>query len=75
MLDDMQMDAARHPSPEAPLTAQEAARRAGCSRATVWRAIDRGELEAFRLGARGFYRIRPEALENWMQPAHTETNP
>ena len=43
----------RHPWPEAPLTAGEAAQHAGCSRVTVWRAIDRGELEAFRLGARG----------------------
>jgi excisionase family DNA binding protein len=62
----------RQSRPEVPpLTAGQVAQRAGCSRVTVWRAIDRGELEAYRLGARGTYRVRPEAVEAWLQPART----
>jgi hypothetical protein len=36
----------------------------------VWRAIQAGELEALRLGRTGDFRIRPEALAAWLQPAH-----
>lgn len=46
-----------------------AARVAGCHPTTVWRAIERGELQAVRLGRNGDYRIRPEALNEWLRPA------
>jgi excisionase family DNA binding protein len=38
----------------------------------VWRAIERGELPAFRLGEHGAYRIAPEELEAWLQPTTDE---
>ncbi|CAN5185449.1 hypothetical protein BH09ACT13_BH09ACT13_11960 [soil metagenome] len=50
-------------------TTAAAARVASCGRATVWRAIQRGELEAIRLGRHGDYRIPAEALDAWLQPA------
>jgi excisionase family DNA binding protein len=34
---------------------------------TVLRAIRNGRLRAFRLGARGAYRIRPDDVESWLQ--------
>lgn len=37
---------------------------------TVYRAIERGELEALRLGETGSLRIPEEALEAFLQPAH-----
>jgi len=45
-----------------------AARLVDCHPATVRRAIERGDLEAYRLGARGAWRITPDALHRW---AHT----
>jgi excisionase family DNA binding protein len=39
---------------------------------TVRRAIARGELEALTLGARGHYRIRPEAIEAFLRPVGGE---
>ena len=41
---------------------------AACHRTTILRAIQRGELEAVRLGQRGDYRIPPEALLAWLHP-------
>ena len=50
------------------LTAGAAARVASCHRTTITRAVQRGELEAVRLGQRGDYRIPPEALLAWLHP-------
>jgi len=40
---------------------------------TIVRAIHAGELAAVRLGKRGDYRIRPDALNDWITPAHDST--
>jgi excisionase family DNA binding protein len=42
---------------------------------TVQRAIRAGRLRAYRLGARGAYRIRPDDVEAWLQscPVHGRT--
>lgn len=56
-----------------PLSTGAAARVAGVHPTTVWRAIREGELEAVRLGERGDYRIRREALEQWMRPTTERT--
>jgi excisionase family DNA binding protein len=56
------------PGTKAPYTAGAVAQLVGCHPVTVRRAIDRGELDAFRLGTRGTYRIRPEALNDWLRP-------
>jgi excisionase family DNA binding protein len=52
------------------LSTGSAAALAGCHRVTIVRAIQAGELEAVRLGKRGDYRIRPDALNDWITPAH-----
>jgi len=46
---------------------------AGCHPTTIRRAIDRGELEAYRLGERGDRRLTMEALTRWLRPAHDPT--
>lgn len=51
------------------LSTGSAAALAGCHRVTIVRAILAGELEAVRLGERGDYRIRPDALNDWITPA------
>jgi excisionase family DNA binding protein len=53
-----------------PLSTGAAARVAGVHSTTIWRAIREGELPAIRLGPHGDYRIRLEALEAWLLPAH-----
>jgi excisionase family DNA binding protein len=45
---------------------------AGCHRITILRAIERGELEAVRLGRRGDHRVFVDALDRWMHPVGTE---
>jgi excisionase family DNA binding protein len=55
------------------LTVGAAARITGYHPATIRRALLRGDLEGYRAGKRGMYRLRPEALEDWLRPAH-ETN-
>jgi excisionase family DNA binding protein len=50
------------------LTTAEAARLASCSQVTIRRAAESGRLRALRLGARGDYRIPPDALTEWMHP-------
>jgi excisionase family DNA binding protein len=50
------------------LTTAEAARVASCSQVTIRRAAESGRLRALRLGARGDYRIPPDALNEWMRP-------
>ena len=52
------------------LSTGSAAALAGCHRVTIVRAIHAGELEAVRLGKRGDYRIRLDALDAWIQPAY-----
>jgi excisionase family DNA binding protein len=51
----------------------EAAALASCHPTTILRAIERGELRAYRLGPHGDHRIEAAALEEWMRPA-TEEN-
>jgi excisionase family DNA binding protein len=51
------------------LTVGEVARNLRCSRLTVYRAIDRGELEAWRLGTAGPLRIRSEDVAGYLVPA------
>ncbi len=47
------------------LSPEQVATACGLSRRAVYRAIDRGELTAFRLCSR--LRIRPEDVEAWVQ--------
>lgn len=57
------------------LSTGAAARLAGCHPTTIWRAVERGDLEANRLGGHGHYRIRRDALDRWLgaeqQEAHS----
>lgn len=50
-----------------------AARLTGYHPATIRRALLRGDLEGYRAGTRGAYRIPPGAIDDWLRPAH-ETN-
>jgi excisionase family DNA binding protein len=45
---------------------------AGCHPTTILRAIERGELEAVRLGRRGDHRVFVDALDRWMHPVGSE---
>jgi excisionase family DNA binding protein len=47
-----------------------AARLLGYHPATIRRALARGDLERYRAGKRGMYRIPPGALDDWLRPAH-----
>jgi excisionase family DNA binding protein len=47
------------------MTVDEVAVFCGVSSKTVRRAIERGDLEAARLGGHGALRIRPEAIDEW----------
>ena len=53
-----------------PLSTGEAAALVGCHPTTILRAIQEGELRAFRLGPNGDHRIRAKDLQSWKQPAH-----
>ncbi|MGZ6565687.1 MAG: helix-turn-helix domain-containing protein [Solirubrobacteraceae bacterium] len=48
-----------------PMTVDEVARFCGVSAKTVRRAIERGDLDAARLGDQGALRVRPEAIDEW----------
>jgi excisionase family DNA binding protein len=48
-----------------PMTVCEVALFCGVSAKTVRRAIERGDLEAARLGDHGALRVRPEAIDDW----------
>jgi excisionase family DNA binding protein len=48
-----------------PMTVDEVALFCGVSAKTVRRAIERGDLEAARLGGHGALRIQPEAIDEW----------
>jgi excisionase family DNA binding protein len=50
------------------LSTGAAARMVGVHPTTIWRAIDRGELRAMRLGRGGDFRITEDALDEWLQP-------
>ena len=52
-----------------------AARLVGCDASTVRRAVTRGELDAYRLGRRGMYRIDVVALREWARPVQEDTRP
>ena len=59
---------ANEPSPvmtDRPMTVDEVALFCGVSAKTVRRAIDRGDLEAARLGGHGALRVQPEAIDEW----------
>ena len=47
------------------MTVNEVARFCGVSTKTVRRAIERGDLDAARLGDHGALRVRPEAIDEW----------
>jgi excisionase family DNA binding protein len=55
-------------------TTADAARAAGCSQATILRALQRGELEGFRLGPSGDHRVPSDALARWLRPAGPGTD-
>ncbi len=48
---------------------------ASCHRTTILRAIERGELEAVRMGRSGDFRIAPESLKAWLRPTTEEETP
>ncbi|TCJ29812.1 DNA-binding protein [Microbacterium sp. PI-1] len=50
------------------LSLTSAAARFDVSRKTIRRAIDRGELSAVRLGARGDLRVHVADLDRWARP-------
>ena len=52
-----------------------AARLLGCDASTVRRAITRGELDAYRLGRRGMYRLDPAALHTFKRSAYSPQEP
>ena len=48
------------------------ARRLRISRMSVYRRIEDGQLEAYRVGVDGDYRIPPEAVERLLRPARDD---
>jgi excisionase family DNA binding protein len=52
------------------LTPDEVSRRLRVSRQTIYRAIESGRLEAYRLGESGSLRVPERALEQFLTPAH-----
>lgn len=57
------------------VSVEAAARIVGVSPTTVRRALVRGDLEGYRAGRRGQFRIPPEALGEWIRPAHDPEQP
>ena len=55
------------------LSPEEVARHCGLSRKAVYRAIDRGELKAFRLCSR--LRIDPAAVDAWLDASAVRHDP
>jgi len=45
---------------------------AGCHPTTILRAIERGELEAVRLGRKGDHRVPVDALNDWLRSAGSD---
>jgi excisionase family DNA binding protein len=56
------------------LTVPQAAALVGVHRATVYRAIRRGDLHADRFGRSGAYRIAREAVDTWLGRDQTTTD-
>jgi excisionase family DNA binding protein len=54
------------------ITVGAAARLTGYHPSTVRRALARGDLQGYRAGARGMYRIPVGAVEEWLRPAHNQ---
>lgn len=54
-------------SDEKLLTPEQVGKRVQLSRRTVIRAIERCELEASQLAERGAWRIKPEAVDAWIE--------
>ena len=52
------------------LSVEAAARITGVSPSTIRRALVRGDLEGYRTGRRGQFRIPEPALGEWIRPAH-----
>lgn len=57
------------------LSLTSAAIRFDVSRKTIKRAIDRGDLSAVRLGARGDLRVRIADLDRWARPVRNGAEP
>jgi excisionase family DNA binding protein len=53
-------------APRPLISTGEAAALVGCHRSTISRAIERGELQAVRLGRHGDHRIPVDSLERWL---------
>ena len=58
------------PDREVLLTPTDVAERCQISTKTVLRAIRSGRLCAYRLGARGAYRMRSADVEEWLNESH-----
>jgi excisionase family DNA binding protein len=58
-----------------PMTVDEVAVFCGVSSKTVRRAIERGDLDAARLGGHGALRIRPAAIDEWFARRSTRRTP
>jgi len=52
-----------------------AARLLNLNPSTIPRALQRGDLEGYRAGARGMYRIPRNALDDWLRPARNPEEP
>jgi excisionase family DNA binding protein len=60
------------PGLEVLLTPADVAERCQISTKTVLRAIRSGRLRAYRLGARGAYRIRSADVEEWLKESEVQ---
>jgi excisionase family DNA binding protein len=56
------------------MTVDEVALFCGISAKTVRRAIERGDLDAARLGDHGALRVRPDAIDEWFARRSTRRN-
>jgi excisionase family DNA binding protein len=57
------------------ISVETAARLTGYSASQIRRALQRGDLEGYRAGARGRFQIPDDAIEQWIRPARTEESP
>jgi excisionase family DNA binding protein len=62
---DLQLESLSAAMMDRPMTVDEVALFCGVSAKTVRRAIERGDLDAARLGDQGAVRVRPEAIDEW----------
>jgi excisionase family DNA binding protein len=54
------------------ISVRDAAQLAGVSRTHVWRLIQRGEVEALRIGENGPIRVDAEAFLRWLDTRRTD---